>query len=118
MGGSTQELARLRAAVLLLAAASLSAPAAAETLEQALAKAYVTNPTLNAARSNLMALDETYPIQRAPGLPNLSLGSNFNENVLIPPGQFIIIPRTLQSQMRLDVPIYHRRPHQERHAIG
>jgi outer membrane protein len=116
MGGLTRELAERRTpvsgrlsamrAVLLLAAASLSAPVAADTLEQALSKAYVTNPTLNAARSNLMALDETYPIQRAPGLPDLSIGSNYNENVLIPPGQFIVIPRSLQSQMRLNVPIY------------
>ncbi|WP_156255906.1 TolC family outer membrane protein [Sandarakinorhabdus oryzae] len=81
-------------------------PAAAETLQGALAKAYQTNPTLNAARANLMATDENVPIQRAAALPSLQLNSTYNENVLIPGGQFIIIPRTLQSQGQLTVPIY------------
>lgn len=98
--------ALLMAAAALAAPVVLAAPVAAETLEGALAKAYRTNPTLNAARSGQMALDETYPIQRAAGLPNLSIGSTYNENVLIPPGQFVVIPRTLQSQIQLNVPIY------------
>ncbi len=93
-------------AAMMTAAVLLAAPAAAETLEGALAKAYATNPQLNAARSNLLALDQSYPIQRAPGLPNISLGSTYNENVLIPPGQFIVIPRTNQAQLQMNVPIY------------
>ena len=96
--------ARLWAA--LLAASVLAAPAAAETLQGALAKAYQTNPTLNAARANQMATDETVPIQRAAGLPSLNLNSQFNENVLIPPGQFIVIPRSANTALQLQVPIY------------
>lgn len=83
-----------------------SAPLAAETLQGALAKAYQTNPTLNAARANQMATDENVPIQRAGGLPSVNLTSTYNENVLIPGGQFVIIPRTLTTVAQLTVPIY------------
>ena len=90
-----------------LAASALAGTAAhADTLAQALAKAYQTNPTLNAARANQMATDESVVIQRAAGLPSAQLTSTFNENVLIPGGQFVIIPRTLQTGVRLDVPVY------------
>jgi len=84
----------------------LASPAAAETLQGALAKAYRTNPTLNAARANQMATDESVPLQRAPGLPNIALNSTYNENALIPPGQFIVIPRTLTTQVAVNVPLY------------
>ena len=87
-------------------ATMMAIPAAAETLQGALAKAYQSNPTLNAARANLMATDETVPIQRAQGLPNATLGSTYNENLLIPAGQFIVTPRTLNTQAQLNVPIY------------
>lgn len=90
----------------LAASALCSTAARADTLAQALAKAYQTNPTLNAARANQMATDETFAIQRAAGLPTAAINSTFNENVLIPGGQFVIIPRTLNTQVRVDVPIY------------
>jgi outer membrane protein len=90
----------------LAAAVSLAVPVTAETLEGALAKAYHTNPTLNAARAGQMALDETAVIQRAPGLPDASIGSTYNENLLIPPGQFIVVPRSLQTQAQINIPIY------------
>ena len=95
----------LAAALVGVSLLSLS-PAAAETLQGALAKAYQTNPTLNAARDNLMATDENVPIQRAAALPSLNVTSTYNENVLIPGGQFTIIPRTLQTLGQLTVPIY------------
>jgi outer membrane protein len=91
---------------LAVSALALTAPATAETLQGALAKAYQTNPTLNAARANQMATDENVPIQRAAGLPAITLDSTFNENILIPPGQFIVIPRTLGTQMQVNVPVY------------
>ncbi|MFT0890856.1 TolC family outer membrane protein [Pseudochelatococcus sp. G4_1912] len=40
---------------------ALSAPASAETMVDALAKAYATNPTLNAQRASLRATDENVP---------------------------------------------------------
>ena len=87
-------------------ALALAAPAAAETLSGALAKAYQTNPTITAARANQMATDESVPIQKAASLPTAQIVSTYNENVLIPGGQFVVIPRTLVSQGQLTVPIY------------
>jgi outer membrane protein len=93
--------------VILIGVSSLAiTPAAAETLQGALAKAYQTNPTLNAARANQMATDENVPIQKAAGTPQINLQSTFNENILIPPGQFIVIPRSMQTQIQVSVPIY------------
>lgn len=43
------------------AALALNAPALAETLEGALARAYINNPTLNAQRASLRATDELVP---------------------------------------------------------
>jgi outer membrane protein len=91
---------------LAVSALALSAPAMAETLQGALAKAYQTNPTLNAARANQMATDENVPIQRAAGLPSLTIDSTYNENVKIPDGQFIVIPRSLGTVAQISVPIY------------
>ena len=99
-------MARRMAGSLSLLALAVAAPAAAESLKGALSKAYVSNPTLTAARANQMATDENVPIQRAAGLPSATITSTFNENILIPGGQFVIIPRTLQSQGQLNVPIY------------
>ncbi|MEI6485539.1 MAG: TolC family outer membrane protein [Sphingomonadales bacterium] len=96
----------LIAAALAGTALIAAAPVAAETLQGALAKAYQTNPTLNAARANQQANDENLPIQRAAGLPSVNLTSTFNENVLIPAGQFTIIPRSLLTVAQLTVPIY------------
>jgi outer membrane protein len=91
---------------LLASMALLAAPAAAETLAGALAKAYQTNPTITAARANLMATDESVPIQKASSLPTAQITSTYNENVLIPGGQFVVIPRNLVTQGQLTVPIY------------
>jgi outer membrane protein len=87
-------------------AAGLAAPAAAETLLEALARAYVSNPTLTAARANQMATDEDVAIQRAAGRPTAQINSTYSENVLLPDGQFVVIPRTLNSQAQINVPIY------------
>jgi len=106
MGARTPERTRLLVALIAGTMLSLPGAAHAETLQGALAKAYQTNPTLNAARANQMATDENVPIQRAAGLPSLQINSTYNENVLIPGGQFVVIPRTLQSQGQLQVPIY------------
>lgn len=110
MLNSGPDAARFPRRAALLAAAALwvagAAPAAAETLQGALAKAYESNPTLNAARANQLATDENVPIQRSNAMPSLNLTSTYSENVLIPGGQFVIIPRTLATQAQLNVPIY------------
>ena len=57
----------------LLAGACLTAaPAAADTLKEALSKAYYDNPTLEAARANQRATDENVVIERADTLPSIN----------------------------------------------
>ena len=104
--GASRPARSVVAAALACVSLFAVAPAGAETLQGALAKAYQTNPTLNAARANQMATDESVPIQRAAGLPTAQINSTFNENVLIPGGQFVVIPRSLSTQGQLNVPIY------------
>lgn len=53
-----------------------SIPAAAQTLTQTLEAAYSFNPTLNAARSNLRAIDENIAIARSGNRPTVSANVN------------------------------------------
>jgi outer membrane protein len=57
----------------LLAAAS---PAAAQTLDEALAAAYANNPTLQSERANLRATDENVPQALAGWRPQVTLGGS------------------------------------------
>lgn len=89
-----------------VALASLAMPAAAETLREALAKAYETNPTLAAQRANVRAIDQNVPIARADALPNVQLQSSYNENVVLPVTAFTAPSRTSQTQASLTYPLY------------
>jgi outer membrane protein len=73
--------ARSRSAAALLAglAALATPPALADDLREALAAAYRTNPTLEAARAQQRAVDETVPIARSQGLPSLGGTANYTE---------------------------------------
>jgi outer membrane protein len=104
--GAACAMPALAQKVAALSVLALAAPVQAATLAQALAQAYQTNPVLNAARATQMATDENVPLQKAAGTPQVNLQSTFNENVLIPPGQFIVIPRSMQTTVQLSVPIY------------
>jgi outer membrane protein len=88
------------------AAFALAAPAAAETLQGALAKAYANNPTLTGARAQQRANDENVPIQRAAGLPNADVQASYNENYLAPANSFTFPARSVNGQIGLTVPIY------------
>ena len=57
----------MKRAALLCAAAAIALPsiAAADTLREALNGAYRTNPTLQAARAQQRATDETVPIEKS-----------------------------------------------------
>ena len=64
-----------RTAILALTASSmlaLAAPAYADTLNEALAEAYRSNPTLQAARAQLRATDENVAIEKADGRPSVT----------------------------------------------
>jgi outer membrane protein len=68
---------RLLAAVFTAGVAgAYAAPACAETLADAIALAYETNPTLQAQRATQRALDETYIQARTGWRPQLSIGSS------------------------------------------
>ncbi len=87
--------------------ALLSGPAAAETLREALARAYATNPQLTGARANLRATDETVPLARSQGLPQITTQSSVIENVLNTRSQGIAQPpRTGTVQLNASLPLY------------
>lgn len=93
---------------LALAAAMLLAPAAAraDTLQEALTAAYRNNPTLAAARANQRATDETVPIEKAAGRPNVTASGQYLEFVKKSSTSFISPDRALNGQVNLSVPIY------------
>lgn len=84
---------------------SLSAtPAYAETLREALAKAYENNPTLTATRAQQRAQDENVPINKAEGLPNAGTRAGVEERLF---GRGAGTPdRTLNTSVSASVPIY------------
>lgn len=86
--------------------ALMTAPAAAETLRDALVKAYETNPTLAAQRATLRANDENVPIARASALPQVQLQSTYSENVVLPITAFTAPSRTSQTQASLTYPVF------------
>ena len=60
----------------------------ANTLKEALAKAYDDNPTLEAARANQRATDANVPIERADMLPSLSGQATLTEFLKQAPSSF------------------------------
>jgi len=77
----------MRSTLFLAGAAclALASPAPADTLRNALTRAYRTNPTLTAERANLRAIDEKMPIARAAGRPEANVDSRYEENILNSP---------------------------------
>lgn len=96
----------LGGAALSTLALCASGPVAAETLREAMVKAYETNPTLAAQRANLRATDETVPLARASALPQVQLQSTFSENVVLPITSFTAPSRISQTQASLTYPLY------------
>lgn len=98
---------------LLLGSASLAAslalaaaPAHADTLREALNGAYRTNPTLQAARAQQRATDETVPIEKAAGRPNASASAQYIEFVKQSSTSFTAPERAINLGADLGVPIY------------
>jgi outer membrane protein len=87
-------------------ALAIAAPAAAETLRGALAKAYESNPTLTGARAQQRANDENVPIQRAAGLPSADVQGQYSENFLAPANTFTFPARNGTASLNMNVPIY------------
>lgn len=96
----------LAAAMSSAAMALLAQPASAETLRDALAKAYSKNPTLTAARANQRANDENVPLAKANGLPNASVQGAYQEYKVRPSNDFTSPRRSVGGQLNLNVPVY------------
>jgi len=104
------------AALSTLAMALVATPLAAqaETLREALVKAYQTNPTLNAARAGQRATDEGVQIALADGRPDVSVSSRYSEEIrrtkapilLGTATDFTQPARSLNNQATASVPIY------------
>lgn len=95
----------LLAGVAMVAVAAV--PAAADTLREALVKAYNTNPGLAAERANVRASDENVPIAKAQGRPNVGVSGNYTENALNSSQNSLLSPdRQLQANAQLAVPVY------------
>lgn len=94
----------------LTSVAMMMSPAAgAETLQEALAKAYRTNPTLTAARAGQRALDENVPLAKAPGRPSAGVTGVYTEQLHREQSSFFGLTtpkRDITGQASLDVPIY------------
>lgn len=91
---------------LLLAMTIVGTPASADTLREALAKAYRSNPTLTGARAQQRATDESVPIARARGLPSVNASGSYTENVIISALNFTSPARAASASVNLTVPIY------------
>lgn len=92
----------------LLAAGTLLAasPAPADTLQQALAEAYRTNPTITGQRAAVRAQAEDVPIARAAGLPSFGVSSGYNQN-LISNGNSLTSPdRQASASATFSVPLF------------
>ncbi|MFN3434794.1 MAG: TolC family outer membrane protein [Sphingomonas sp.] len=93
----------------LLAGAALvgtAVPAHAETLRDALAKAYASNPTLTGQRAAQRAIDENVPIARASGLPGVNATGSVTDNFLQANNNFLNPERVGQGAVNLSVPLF------------
>lgn len=93
-------------AVAVLAIATPLTPLTAETLREALVKAYNSNPTITGARAGQRATDENVPIARSRGLPSVNATGQFNEFVEPAANSFAAPARQLSANVTLSVPIY------------
>jgi len=94
-----------RAAVAVLMATTPLASSSAETLQEALASAYLTNPELTAQRAAQRAIDERVAQATSAMRPGLSTTTDFNQD-FPEPGQFQDDGRQFQSNVTLSQPIF------------
>ncbi|WP_340264464.1 TolC family outer membrane protein [Sphingobium mellinum] len=106
MTARLRNLRRSAATVVLLLSSSLAGRAGAESLQGALAKAYLANPTLTAARAEQRANDENVPIREADGRPRIGTSAQFQELVVRPSNQFLTPHRSANATGNIDVPLY------------
>lgn len=93
------------AGVGLLAAAAVT-PVWGETLRDALESAYLTNPTLEAARAQQRAVDESVPIEKSAGRPFVSSQATYAETLRKSSNAFTSPDRVLSADVNASIPIY------------
>jgi len=86
--------------------AMATTPAYGETLREALAKAYLSNPSLEAARAEQRATDESVPIARSSGLPDIKVAGTHIEFIKRSPNSFTAPERTTTIGPDLSIPLY------------
>jgi outer membrane protein len=84
----------------------ITAPAAADTLRDALATAYQTNPSMTGARQQQEATNEGVPLAKANGRPSAQSQPTYFENVLTDSGGSAVQARGINIGTTLSVPIY------------
>lgn len=94
------------AACAAISALVAAAPAWADTLREALVETYNSNPTIQGARAQQRATDESVPIARASGLPNASVSATHIEFVRRSATSFTSPERNLGINAQLLVPVY------------
>lgn len=98
--------AHIRRLLLGVALIYSAAPVAAETLREALVKAYNTNPTITGQRATLRATDENVPIARAAGLPAVNATVDLTEFVVNASNNFVAPQRQGVARANVSVPLY------------
>ncbi|UVO53407.1 TolC family outer membrane protein [Sphingomonas sp. SUN039] len=95
-----------RRILVALLAVTTACPLSAETLREALVKAYQTNPTITGARAGQRATDESVPIARSRGLPAVNTTAQYNEFLETASNSFTSPRRQFSAGLTLSVPIY------------
>lgn len=94
-----------RAATVIILLMTSSA-AQADTLQEALAEAYQTNPTLTAARATQRATDEGVPIALAAGRPTISATADYQEFLVRSTNSFAAPLRAANAGANVSLPIF------------
>ena len=91
---------------LALAMLLLPGTVKADTLQEALAVAYQTNPSLTGARATLRATDEGVPIALAAGRPTVSATADYQEFLVRSANSFSAPLRAANAGANVNIPIY------------
>ncbi len=89
----------------VLAATTAAGPASADTLREALARAYQSNPTITGARADLRAQDENVAIARAAGRPSSQLQGSYTETLRQTSNNIFAPDRQINGQANVAYPI-------------
>ena len=95
----------LLSTVTIVAATAAASPASADTLREALLRAYRSNPTITGARADLRAQDENVAIARAAGRPSSQLQGSYTETLRQTSNNIFAPDRQINAQANVAYPI-------------